>query len=669
MRGGRRTVVAAVLSVLVLGVAAVLLLLPDSGKVIDVLGVVLAALALIVPLWVSRDSGARVEQVDLAGRLARVVRRQCDLDAEANQLNALEPMELRWSAASDLADRTGATVDGGLLSGRWSEVADQYRRVPFKRLVVLGGMGSGKSALMLHLMRSLLPAPDRKLEPGERVPVLFPMRSWDPGVHPHEWMATYLAEVYPVLQQDRAELTELVVERVLPILDGLDEMTPERQQQALERLNDVKAEFPYVLTCRPDDFKAAVTAAGRRLRRAAVVQLEQLSMADVLTYLQDVPHSRQDEWEELLSGIGPDDALAQALSTPLMVWLAGASYGHRPDELEASGQTREEITDHLLDELVRTAYAADPRWRPDDAQRYLTYLASYVLDRRRQTKPDGDPDDLAWWRLPDAAEPLVRVVSSLSAFVSTGGAFGLGFGALFGWLPGLLGGGLLGGFMGWASRRSRVPPTTVEMRLRVRLTVGLVAGLFIGVIAGASVWVATDNTSSALWALCGFGIPLGLVYGLTSSVDLQRATSPGDVVRRERVFVLSYTAAYGIACGTTGWVLADPVFGVVLGLSAGLAGGLFNGLPWLLVFGLFRRGEELEAKVGAVAWFRFLLAKLTWAGAPPKLPWRLMTFLADARRHGVLQQAGAVYKFRHGRLVERLAVTTTEASAVASPRR
>ena len=43
------------------------------------------------------------------------------------------------------------------------------------------------------------------------------------------------------------------------------------------------------------------------------------------------------------------------------------------------------------------------------------------------------------------------------------------------------------------------------------------------------------------------------------------------------------------------------------------------------------------------------------ARAASRLPWQLMSFLADAHRRGVLRQAGAVYQFRHIELQHRLA--------------
>jgi hypothetical protein len=54
------------------------------------------------------------------------------------------------------------------------------------------------------------------------------------------------------------------------------------------------------------------------------------------------------------------------------------------------------------------------------------------------------------------------------------------------------------------------------------------------------------------------------------------------------------------------------------------------------------------------AWPRFAMARF-WLAACGHLPWRLMRFLDDAHRRGVLRQVGAEYQFRHARLQDHLA--------------
>lgn len=54
------------------------------------------------------------------------------------------------------------------------------------------------------------------------------------------------------------------------------------------------------------------------------------------------------------------------------------------------------------------------------------------------------------------------------------------------------------------------------------------------------------------------------------------------------------------------------------------------------------------------AWTRWLIAR-TWLFASRQAPWRLLRFLEDAHKRGVLRQSGAAYQFRHLELQHRLA--------------
>jgi hypothetical protein len=44
------------------------------------------------------------------------------------------------------------------------------------------------------------------------------------------------------------------------------------------------------------------------------------------------------------------------------------------------------------------------------------------------------------------------------------------------------------------------------------------------------------------------------------------------------------------------------------------------------------------------------------------MPWRLLRFLQDAQRRGILRQQGATHQFRHARLQQRLAAAPGAAS-------
>ncbi|MFF3501855.1 hypothetical protein [Streptomyces sp. NPDC003247] len=78
-------------------------------------------------------------------------------------------------------------------------------------------------------------------------------------------------------------------------------------------------------------------------------------------------------------------------------------------------------------------------------------------------------------------------------------------------------------------------------------------------------------------------------------------------------------------------------------------------------------GTQLWLPLGAAAlalsaWGRFTVARF-WLAATGRMPWRLMTFLEDAHRRGLLRQSGASFEFRHVRLQSHLAGEGREARA------
>jgi hypothetical protein len=111
--------------------------------------------------------------------------------------------------------------------------------------------------------------------------------------------------------------------------------------------------------------------------------------------------------------------------------------------------------------------------------------------------------------------------------------------------------------------------------------------------------------------------------------------------------------------------------GLVAGLGVGLAVGFTASLaPWLasgLEIGL-ASGLAVGLAVGTgvsmsqTAWPSYLLERV-WLVLNQRLPWSLMSFLADAHRRGVLRQAGEVYQFRHIELQHRLATRPELADA------
>lgn len=93
--------------------------------------------------------------------------------------------------------------------------------------------------------------------------------------------------------------------------------------------------------------------------------------------------------------------------------------------------------------------------------------------------------------------------------------------------------------------------------------------------------------------------------------------------------------------GITGGLMAGQA-GLMFGLGVGLAGGLLFGL----MFGLALGNHH--------AWLAYAFAARRLA-KKEHLPRKLMAFLDDAHRLGLLRTVGPIYQFRHAELQDHLA--------------
>ncbi|MFE0459428.1 helix-turn-helix domain-containing protein [Kitasatospora sp. NPDC058965] len=365
-------------------------------------------------------------------------------EEEQRRIHDPFPLPVRWHPApAGLLDHwdnvDGAPPGAGAqpvpLAGSLPQVAQVYRLVNSGRLVVLGRAGSGKTVLMLRFVLDYLTA--RTAE--DPVPVVFTVGGWDPSAATlRDWLVGRLLRDHPDLAArtpGRSTLAAALVDAgwILPVLDGFDEIATGLQPAALRELNDTS--LPLVLTSRTEQFAAAT--AGEVLRRAAGIELDDLTPDDVAHYLPRTARPAASGgrtagpasvWDPVLDRLRarPQDPacanLAAVLRTPLMVLLARTRYSDAPgqdpaDLLDtARFPTRAAVEEHLLAGFVPAVYRHHPAaaagrrprrcWEPDRAHHYLAQLA-HQLDRPEHR----DRQDLAWWRLGGALSTPARLLA------------------------------------------------------------------------------------------------------------------------------------------------------------------------------------------------------------------------------------------------------------------
>jgi NACHT domain len=607
-----------------------------AGLVVSAWSLRVAILELRQPPGVSGDDAVRLDRA--ADALATAVSAQWEAEVGLRALRRPEPLRLRWSTSVRPIGDSPAVVAGTAIVGRvvqlrlhgdLDEVAEKFLALPHRRLVVLGEPGAGKTVLAMLLTLSLLER--RQRQPDHAVPVLLSLSSWDPTAeHLHAWITRRLGEDYPALASPTygaAAPQQLVTTgRILPVLDGLDELPEPLGATVIRELDRARADRPLVVTCRSQEYQQAVTAGGGVLAAAAVIELEPVTAAEAAAFLRAAAPMPA-RWDQMAAHLHahPDGELAAALSTPLMVALARTIYitpGRDPSELvdlaRAGGQAA--VERHLLDGFIPAAYANPPpapdtpapRLRrppnPDLACRWLTLLAVHL--RQHHTR------DLAWWQL-HRLVPRRRMGPVVGNAVPT---------RVNTQVQGRLR-GLLGEFVA---------------RFVVTLVVGLVGGLVLVLLASLA---GVLQFRLVTWLAAGLVVGLtggltGLMDWLKSPLDATLAVTPQSVLRSDRstaVVWLVVGLVSGLVLGLISWLVVGLVSGLVLGLVSGLVVGLVLGLE-------------------STAWGQFTILRVSLA-VRGRLPLRLMAFFDDAHHRGVLRQAGAVYQFRHARLQDHLADT------------
>jgi len=594
----------------------------------------------------------------------------------------------------DLESATDNTVSRPFAPG--TQIIDIFNQLGDGRtLLILGDPGSGKTTALLELARDLL---DRAEQDTDcLIPVVFNLSSWAGEKQTiGDWLVAELNTKYQVPEKiGKAWVQE---EKLLLLLDGLDEVRADRREACIAALNAFHQTCcPEIVVCsRVQDY----TALSNRLTFQGAVYLRSLAPEQVRDYLSQTSRLQASaDLADLQALLERDTALQELARSPLMLNTMVMAY-QGISLTEMPQMDREERRQHLFNSYIErmlkrrgtdrhysdrqvvnglgwlaqqmsqfsqavfTIEGLQPNWLPSSGQQRLYQIASRILvwslwGGIHVGLLAGHRTDSTTFAVADGLMGLLLGVLGgvgyglLGGFTSSwvkgwpgwfvnGAIAALIFGPIFAWIYTPMGGlayGIiyfLAGLFSYRITHSEVEPVDSLVWSWRKLRNNLGFGLLLGLALFFGGTLQNSRSENQLILSLLFGMLLTLIFGFEKKNEIDRRTLPNQGICNSISNTRKLFLVVGLVTGILLGVADTPVSGVVNGLIFGMLAALIGG-----------QGS------GMVCIKHFTLRLLLWFNGC--MPWHAARFLNAACDRIFLQKVGGGYVFTHRLLLEHFA--------------
>ncbi|MGK7925441.1 MAG: NACHT domain-containing NTPase [Spirulina sp.] len=548
------------------------------------------------------------------------------------------------------------------------------------KLLILGAPGSGKTTTLLQLAQTLV----QRAEEDEKkpIPVLFNLSSWQPKSSIFAWAIEQLNFKYTVNKDIAKQWLE--DREILPLLDGLDELTPEYQAPCVIAINEFlhsdREPTSLVVCSRTKEYNLYQN----RLGLNGSIILQYLDRKQIERYLE------QAESKKCYPIIQNDCHLLDLAKIPLLLNIMIVTFQGISIETLKSFSSSKEKTSYLFDTYIQRMFGREYK----EERTYSLYIHKYrIFHLRYKEKQPNNDCTIIWlnqisqlllaenktdffiekiqpnWLENKRQELIYGVIFGLIFVLSMESIYGVIFGLSVGMIDGLAGGlsdglifgsiiGLVEGLTrgrilgsplhGIGIKWSEWTIETVEQlnfsihrvllefiqTLILGLSIGLIYGIFYGFLHGLIYGLTISFT-------------IGLIYSLTQGfVNMENKTKnvPNQGIKKSIInifYCLVVCTPFGMPSALLLQLLILDFDFQSLNFYIAPIQAIFIGL----LLGLFTSGTPVIK--------HFSLRLVLWWNK--KIPWNYARFLDYACDRLFLQRVGGGYCFLHRLLQEHFA--------------
>lgn len=248
-----------------------------------------------------------------------------------------------------------------------------------RSLLILGDAGSGKSTALLELTESLLQRSESSRR--EASPVLLHLSSWNRNARSFDqWIIQELSAKYKVPKHIGREFVG--GGRLIPLLDGMDEVRPADQRACIESLNEfmTRTTPPGVAVCSRD---ADYVAAGIKLHMSGAIRLKPLTPQQIMASVSGSTSARR----PLMHALEKHQALLELASSPLILSMMKNSFDQTgadsSDRFSTIRSAREHVFDTYVKESFRTKQRTSSKYGKAETLSWLSWIARQMRARNQ----------------------------------------------------------------------------------------------------------------------------------------------------------------------------------------------------------------------------------------------------------------------------------------------